>query len=253
MEFINILRVLWRRRLLVALGAAGAILIGLALAFQVSFVPPGITSRHAAVPSVASARVLIDAPGQRAIDLGSELAATIALRAVLLADLLMTDEMHAAIARDAGMKPRQIAVLGPSAGPPPLPITTAVLSADAARVQRERYVLELLADGQDPIVSIRATGLNPVGGARLVDAAAKGLQDVLASGRRVDGRSLRTQRLGPVTVRKVAVESRRPLALVAATIAFAFWCVAIVVLPALLRLRHFSLVPAGAPRAGGPR
>lgn len=245
MEFIGILRVLWRRRLLVALGAAFAVLVGLALAFRVSLLPPGVQSK-AAPSTVASARVLISAPGDRAIDLESEVAETIALRAQLLADLLMTDEMHAALARDARLKPQQFAVLGPSAGPPPIQVTTAVLSADAARVQRERYVLELLTDGQDPIVSIRATGLDPVGGARLVGAAAKGLEDIVARGRRVNGRSLSAQRLGPVTVRELPLESRKALALAAAMVIFACWCVAIVTLPALLALRHLSLAPERA-------
>jgi hypothetical protein len=251
MEFVNILRVVWHHRLLVALGAAGAMLVWLMLAFTVSFMPPKIESRAVAPSTVASARVLINASGDRASDLDSELAQTIALRARLLADLLMTDEMHATMARDAGMPPQQFAVLGPSTGEPPTPVTTAVRSADAARVPREKYEMELRVDGDDPIVSIRVTGLDPAGEVRLVDAAAKGLEEIIAGGRRVYDRPLSAERLGPAVVRTLSSESRMPLALAAGAALFALWCAAIILVPALFALRGFSLTPPAPPRVGG--
>jgi hypothetical protein len=243
MEFVGILRVLSRRRLLVSLGGLCAVLLGLMLAFH---------GGAAAETTIASTRVLIDAPGDRAIDLGSEVSDTLALRAALLADLVTTDEAHAQIAQYAGMPRRRFAILGPSAGPPPLPITTAVKTADAARVPHEPYVLALLADGDSPIISITATGFHPAGEARLVAAAARSLDDIVARGRLVARRSLTTQRLGPVTVKQLPRKSRAPLALAAAAVAFALWCGMLVILPALFRLRHLTLTAETTPRAEGP-
>jgi len=243
MEFIGILRVLSRRRLLVSVGALCAVLLGLVLALH-----GGAT----AVTTIASTRVLVDAPGDRAIDLGSEVSDTLALRAQLLADLLTTDAAHAQIAQYAGMPRSQFAILGPSAGPPPLPITTAVKTADAARVPREPYVLAALADGDSPIISITATGFDPAGEARLVAGAAKSLESIVAGGGLEARRSLTTQRLGPVTVKQLPGKSRAPLALAGAVVAFALWCGMLVILPALFRVRHLTLTAETTPRAEGP-
>ena len=68
MEFVTILRELWRQRALVLAGAALAIALGLMTAYKVSLAPPKLESRQYRV-GVASARMLIDTPDSQVVDL----------------------------------------------------------------------------------------------------------------------------------------------------------------------------------------
>jgi hypothetical protein len=251
MEFISILRLLARHRLLVCISAAAAMLVGLLLAFEVSFWPPGIKSREAAATTTASALVLIGSPRNPAVDLDSQVAETLPLRAQLLAELLTTKAQHVRIAQTAGLRPQELAVLGPSSGPPPLPMTLAVRAADAARVPLEPFVLQLLANGQIPIITIKVTGFDGAAEERLTSAAAKSLQDIVAN-RRSIGRRLTAEQLGSVSVVTKPPKSRTLLGIAAAALVFLLLCGAIVVLPAVGRLSAGKAHVGSFPRAERP-
>ena len=104
MEAVTILRELWRRRLLVAAVAFAAVLVGFLLSYRVGLPPE---PRQYKV-GVATARVLVDTPQSQVIKVDPKGSDTLGLRASVLANLMVEGEARAAIARRAGLKPRQL-------------------------------------------------------------------------------------------------------------------------------------------------
>jgi hypothetical protein len=233
MEIVSILRALGRHRLLVAAGVFGAVFIGLVLAYQVSLFPPKLVSRqHPA--GVATARVLLAARTESTFDLESKVTETLGARAFVLADLLATDVSRAQIARTAGLEPGQVAVMGPSMGPPKLEIPLAVDAAEAAATGSEPYMLNVTATGNDPIVSIRATGPNAAAAARVADAASSGLDELIAS-KSVGTPDFVVERLGPAVGKTVIVGPQHAVAVMVVLVLLSLWCAAIVVVAGLAR------------------
>jgi hypothetical protein len=244
MELVNILGVLVRHRLLVGAGACLGALIGLLTLYGVSLSPPGLVSRDQ-IGSTAVARVLVDAPRSVSVNAESEQAGTLAMRAMLLADLMSADPSRAAIARAAGVPARDLLVTGPAVGPPPAMTPLAGLAGVAAANTSRTSSLRLSSDGQLPIIWIDAVAPDPVRAKRLVDAAATTLAAVAASRGAPRPSGVVVKRLGPTGAAPVVRGPRKAFALVAAVVVFSLWCSALV-LASSLRWRV-------AARATGPR
>lgn len=109
MSFIWSLRELWRLRLLVALGALLAIVVGLSVAYHISL-PMTLHSRQYHV-GIASTNALIDTSNSQVVDLGDGMtntAGSLPGRAMLLARLLAAPPLKDEIARRAGVPPRML-------------------------------------------------------------------------------------------------------------------------------------------------
>jgi hypothetical protein len=233
MEPVTILRELWRRRALVALAALVAVLIGLAVAYTVTFPPE---SRRAEV-GIASGRILVDTPDSQVIDVQPKGSGTLGIRAGVVANLMTEGDVKAAIAQRAGLRPGQLragvkvegqlpALLSEASGDPGahLLITSPATNPDGTPL---------------PMVDIEAQAPAPEGAARLADAAVSGLNDYLdtkAAGEDVpDAERLQVTGLGAPAIHR---ETRGPSRLVAAAVgifAFLLGCVAILVAGQLSR------------------
>jgi hypothetical protein len=228
MEIVSILWVLRRHRLLVAAGVALTVLVGLVMAYQVSFLPPSLASKQR-TSGVATARVIIAARTQPAFDLESEITDTLGTRAALLADLLSNDDVRARIARGAGLKPDEVAVLTPAWGPPIIDIALPVSATEAASLAHEPYVLSVTSAGNIPIIALRATGPDPVRAAKVANAGIAAIGELIAN--RSPGRpNIVVERLGPAQARTIVTGPKKAIAIAAAIVLFAVWCTGIVFL-----------------------
>jgi hypothetical protein len=233
MEAVTILRELWRRRILVGGVALASILIGLAIAYKVSFPPE---SRKFEV-GVATGRILVDTPDSQVVDVQPKGSGTLGIRAGVLANVMTEGDVKAAIARRAGLRPNQLRAGVKVQGE--LPAVLASASGDAsAHLLITSPVTN--PDGTPlPMIDLEAQAPGTGVAARLADAAVTGLNDYLdskASGENVpDGKRLQVTGFGAPEVR---AETRGPSRLVAFGVViflFSLGCVAILVVFPLVR------------------
>lgn len=111
MELARILKTLWQRRRLVALGAVVAALASMLSVYTVSLVPPGLTPRTN-VFATASTQLLVDAPNSAFADLENEMT-PLETRASVFARFLATPAAIELIAKDAGVPADEIEAAGP--------------------------------------------------------------------------------------------------------------------------------------------
>jgi hypothetical protein len=234
MELVNILGVLARHRRLVGAGACLGALIGILSLYGISLSPPGLVSRDQ-IAGTAVARVLVDAPHSVSVNAESEQADTLAMRAILLADLMSADPSRAAIARAAGIPARDLLVTGPAVGPPPAMSPLAGRAAVAAATTSQTSSLRLSSDGELPIIWIDAAAPDALRARRLVDAAATTLAAVAASRGAPRPSGVVVERLGPTGAAPVVRGPRKAFALIAAVVVFSLWCSALVLASSLRR------------------
>lgn len=261
MGAVAILRSLWQRRLLVAVGVAFAIAVGIMLTYRVGVgVPPSLESRQYDV-GIASAEVLVDSPNSQVIDLGGSAAradiASLSVRARLLADLLATNPLKHRIARRAGVTPQLLVALPPStemvveAGP--------LESASTDRTSDPRaHVLSLRVHEELPIIGIDSQAPDEQLAARIADAAVAELGLYLENAASAtDVPSSRQIVVEPLGRAGSSTSGRGPgatLAVIAGFLAFVLWCAGILVVSGLVRgLRQpIAEPPADAPAAPEP-
>lgn len=226
MGFVALLRVLWRRRVLVAIGALIAIALG-ALALRQQPPPPS-SSSHTEVfidtpqSLVASAR----APGSR----------TIYPRARLVAALLADDEAKAEIAHRAGLEPSELAVAGPGAAAEPLAITPLAEQAVEVAKPLAPYLVSVEVTPGLPIVSVDAHAPTRDAAVALGEAAVAVLPEV-AHASPGGGNSVSVHRLGRAVVTTTAPGAGKTK-LVAAFLFFCVWCLACIAFDRIARARR---------------
>lgn len=236
MEVVIFLRLLWRQRIKVAVGAAAAVATAVALG-----------GTPVASSGLAATRVLIDTPRSSLIATYSRGMDTLAWRASLLSILLGTEPARAQLARETGIPVTQIAVIDQELTAPPNPVVLPVAAVDAASATNEPYVLTLNAIDA-PIVALTASGPDRAGAARLVDAAVHALKAGASPQTTPRLQGLSITQIDPVTANEIAGgASRRAMALIAFVV-FCLWCVGVAVL-ALRRSNHRPRRLLG--RAGG--
>ncbi|MDP8910133.1 MAG: hypothetical protein M3N47_13695 [Chloroflexota bacterium] len=233
MEYIGILRVLLRQRILVGLGIIGAVLVAIAINNQ-ALPLPGPLSTETRPTSAASARLLVDARTEPSLDLESTVAETLGLRAGLLADLLTTHSAQREVARAAGVAPQDLTIIGPAMDLPPVKVPLAVAATAAALETTSAYVVRLSTDLRIPIITISASAADARSAVRVADAARRTLEAIVAGRRtRVAGLSVRS--LGPINF-ETTVDAPNPLVGPAvALVLLAIWLGAIIVLCGLAR------------------
>jgi hypothetical protein len=249
MELVAILRALWRRRVLCALGFVVSAAVGVLVAFHVSLSPPGLESRQHVAGS-ASVRVLVDTADSqlvRAEVLGAE---TLTTRAKLLANLLADEPVKAQIARDIGVAANRIAVIVPYASPPLVENRLSVSAAAAAAATPEPLVVAVGMEEELPIVSLDITAPDGATARRLARASVAALSAVATAG---SGRHPSALVASPIAPPRVEQETRGPapvIAPLAIVVIFGLWCVALLLVSgAWQRWRRRRLPRA----AGGPQ
>jgi hypothetical protein len=239
-ELIGALRMLRRRRVLVALGVLAAVAAGLAVERRLDS-----GAAAAQEPMVAETRLFVDTPTPLAVDVEAD-TETIGAHAALLADLMAAEPQVRAIARGAGVAVGDLAVLRP------------VLTAPAERGQlAERtaeappsrpYTLKVTASVALPIVSLEAGAPDADVAARLAQAGTEALESLAAAKGPTPGRRLVVEPLEPVTVAEPEAGGAPAslLGLAAAFVTFVVWCVAVVLAGGVVRgLRRPAAARAG--------
>lgn len=233
MDAVTILRELWRRRVLVALVAFAALLVGFLLAYRVGLPPE---PRKYEV-GVATARVLVDTPQSQVIKVDPKGSDTLGLRANVLANLMVEGEAKAAIARRAGLKPKKLKAVSTSAaaaeesGTDPQPVSTEFPDDPDVHMIRTRVIAN--PDGEQlPIIETDVQAPDEASAAKLANATIAGLTDYLdtraAADEDVQERSrLRVSGLGSAQAVVSARGPGRGVAAAAAIFLFLAGCAAI--------------------------
>ena len=233
MELLAIPRVLWERRIVVALGMVLAVAVGL------------IAGRHggaAGGTALGSTRMILDTPDSQLVEAAPNGATKLPQRAALLADAVSTAAGTALVAHAAGVPVAQLAVLGPAATTSVPQVSTPLVTAitAGATAPRSPYVVDLLADNMTPIISVAAYAPDRSRAGRLAAAAAGVLRSLLVKddGSRTHGFVLDT--FAPVRTRQMPAASshRRILMAAGALVVFVFWCACVAIATAATGRRH---------------
>ena len=241
MEAVNTLRELWRRRVLVALVAFAAALVGFLLAYRIGLPPEPRTYEV----GVATARVLVDTPQSQVIKVDPKGSDSLGLRASVLANLMVEGDAKAAIAQRAGVKPNKLKAVSEStttlddSGGAPEPVSTKVPNDPDIHLIRTRVITN--PDGEQlPIIETHVRAPDAASATRLANATITGLTDYLdkraAADEEVEERKrLRVSGLGSAQATTIARGPGQVVAVAAAIFLFVAGCGAILIGSALAR------------------
>jgi capsular polysaccharide biosynthesis protein len=233
MELVNILRQLWRWRLLVLAAGALAIACGILASYKVTL-PSHLESRQYKV-GLGSVNVLIDTPDSQVIDLDPKGADAVGTRANLLANLIATSPIKSAIAARVHMPASQLTFVTPSAGGVTTPL------ADDASVQNKRNesIISIRTATDLPVISVDTQAADAETAGRLANGAVLGLRDYLtsvaATQKVPEARQLVLRQLGAAQVGTAVRGPRRLIGILVILFVFALGCVAIVVVSGVVR------------------
>jgi hypothetical protein len=242
MELVDIARVLWRRRIVVAIGLLVALAVG-GLAADGRLAVPGASP--APKPRSASVRVLIDTATSQLVTPDPRSADTVVARSVLVADLMASDPARADIARRAGIKPDELAVMGPGVTVPTIPTKLSERTATALEGAPEPYAVTLYAEGEVPIVAIDARAPGAQEAQELARAATATMASLTRPPKADMKRGFVAQPLGPPVLAKAKRASGPAAFAIAAFLAtLGIWCGCVVLASGLMPAPRRSRVLA---------
>lgn len=262
MDLIEVLRLLWRRRLLVAIGAGIAIVAAILVAFEVHLKgSPRIESRQYDV-GVASASVLVDSQSSQVVDLGGEGdqagldVTSLASRARLLATLISTRPLKDQIAAAAGIPSHRlighVAAAQPDVAPAPVTTGTTVSADDP-----EANIMTLQTAETLPIITINTQAANEAVAESLatltVGELTRYMKSVAAGNQVPSARQLVVTPLGPATSTTIEKGPRRLWAVVVFWSVVAAWCAGIVMITSVARTWRDSARVEALQAESGPR
>jgi hypothetical protein len=161
MELLSLIRLLWRRRLVLAAGVALAVVAAVGLGG-----PPPRSS------GLAWTRVALDTPSSELVDSAPSGYDTLPWRASLLSHLMATDATQRALAQRLGVRQDRVAVVDSNLAVPEVPDMVAKKAADASVPTGAAYVVTVgTNDPALPVISIQAAAPSPSGATRLAQAA----------------------------------------------------------------------------------
>jgi hypothetical protein len=272
MSAVSVLRELWSRRLLVAVGLAFALIVATLMAFSVKpGLPPDFDSRQYNV-GIASASVLIDSPSSQVADLGGGSqtgpqadVTSLSARARLLANLMSTSPLKDRIADRARIPPNTLIARAPvpeGIVQKPTPLSTgSTISADDPRAN----ILTITVNETLPILAADSQAPTAAQAARISSAAVaelpRYLKSVASTDRVPNAQLLVVKPLGTARYTTVQRGPRRLYAAAAAIVLFGLWCVGILFVTGFARAwRQASdaesrgeLPPSGLERRAPPR
>jgi hypothetical protein len=244
MDLLIVAQLLVRRRIALALGAVLAVAIGA----LVSGILPGLRQTAKPTTSGAVASVLVDTPRSLTGSAEARGADTIIARTASLADMLTDDQARADVARTAGVPVSQVAMFGPSDGPPPVVDELAERATVASATTAAKYTILLSSGGATSILHISVGAPEPRVAARLAAATVAELQQRTAAPR-IKGTGVKVEPLGATRMLELGGGggSHRRLAVIAVVMFCAFWCASVVIVSGLVRL--WRSLGASAPQA----
>ena len=238
MEVLPILRLMWRRRFPLAVGAV----VALALLIGMGGTTPVTTKAAVAWTSVA-----LDTQQSQLVDIAPSGGSTLAWRAALLGDLMMTSQTSADIARRMGVPSDQVQVTDSDLSLPLVPTAMANAAANAATDPTAPYMLSVFTkDDTLPVISINATAATPPGATALANAAVAELQisrfgrgglqiEIVTGTKGLELQPLVINQVSPTRVKVLTSSSLPTKALAMSFLVFVAWFAGSLIVPRLLR------------------
>ena len=243
MQFVSILRDLWRHRLIVVMGLAFALPIGILMAYSVSVgFPPQFQSRQYDA-GIGSAAVLVDSADSQIGDIGGKQTTadvvSLSQRARLIANLAATNPLKDEIAKHAGVRPDYLIASAPVEGPTvkatPLSTGSSLDENDPRAIVMKIRVAETL-----PIITAEVRAPTPAIAARVATSTAESITTYVNSVSTKDqvpaARKLVVERLGAAKSATVKRGPRALMGLAVFLLIFGLWCAGIVVAVRLARM-----------------
>lgn len=233
MELLSPLRLLARRRLVVALGVLLAAAMGAAASGYLTVGPFDSSERRSAI---ATADIQIDTWRPLAADLRAS-DATIAEQAILLAERLAADDTRSVIARAAGVPVEELVVVSSRTAIVGRSTPVARAAVEAAGSAQSRFRLTVSSTIEAPIISVVAAAPDRTKAAQLAAAAAPAVERVIASAPDTVVRRLEVEQLAPPQTAVVVSGGPKPLlGPIVALFAFLGWCWCAIVAGGVVRL-----------------
>ena len=241
MESGGILQVLWRRRLVLAVGLLLALAVAVHGLYQVTASPPGLRGR-AVSSGYALQHVLVDTPTSLVADARAWGADSIAIKAAILASLATSEVARDEIAGAIERRPDEVAVVSQSAMAPQ---TATPLSEQAVEVTRPKapYIVTLGESPTLPVLSIWAVAPDAGAAAELAAAATAALapavrRDLVAGG------GVKIEPQGSVQTGTRSIAPKPAGALLKALVLLIAWCTAVFIFDATVRRRQGQAGPS---------
>jgi hypothetical protein len=242
MEVVAVARVLWRVRILVA--------VGLVLAGGLGYkLMKGPTTRA----GVASTRVMLDTPTSQTVEANSVFGPSLAWRGGLVGDLMSSDAVRQRIARAMGIPLKSLVIQAPYMATPPIDAQLPKRALDAAAVIPEPYELAIQAVTPLPIVAIDARAPRPAEAVKLAGIAAREVK-TFATEPTTPGGQFVVEQISPVRAKEVINGPRKVMTVGVAMLFFGMWCAGITLIAGLRHRRRVisaqSRATFGHPAAG---
>ena len=239
MDVVFILRELWRRRVLVALVAVVAVLLGGLVAYSPGLPPE---TRQDQV-GVATARALVDTQSSQVVDLGASEPGTdpvsLPARAALLANLLTTSPLREQIAERAGVDPERLVTVADTPTDAPQRKTPVTTGADVEPGDPDGNTITFHTDDELAIITANVQAPTAEGAAALAASSIAVLERHLAAVGDDTGvpssRRLVVDQLGAPGAATETVGPSRVIAFGVTLILFGMGCGIIVLVSALAR------------------
>jgi hypothetical protein len=226
-EVVFVLRLLWRRRLLVVLGLVVA--VGLALKSGAGPATSGGT---------AEVRVVVDSPQSQLVTGDPRGADSLYWRATMLALLLGRDDHRRKLASATGVARDQVAVTDVVLTAPPVPASLPMSAATSANLASEPYTLTVSVDNELPIISLDASAPDRAGAVRLVQAAVRALQSGASPAYTPRLEGLSVQPVGAVVGRTIGGGPGHRKLAISVVALLLLWCTALVTGPLVRGMRR---------------
>jgi hypothetical protein len=249
MESARNLEILWRRRRLVALGAAVALLAALLSVYRVALIPPSLQSRTN-VFATASTQILVDTPRSAFADISNELE-PLENRASVFARFLTSPAAIDLTARAAHLPAAAIEAQGPYEVnlPPVQQEPTAEQRSTQIIGEGALYRLRFESNPDLPIVTVFAQAPTEAGAIDLAEAVPAGLRAYVKRIQREQRTPLERQveirTLGAATGGVVNEGADRQIAALVFIVVFVVWC--------LLLIPAHTIAQGWREPLGGPR
>lgn len=227
MEFIAVVRILWRRRRMVVVGLFVACLLA-------------VVGARSAVPATgaAEAGVVVDTTRSQLVSDAPKGADTLWWRATLLAMLLGSESERQRMAQESGIPGNHLIVNDVELMAPTIPASLPSAATTAANATAADYTLTVKTDNVLPIISIAVSAPDKAAAGRLAAAAVHALQADGQPGDTEELQGLSIEPVGPVKAKVIPGGSGHMKMAMAAAFLFCLWCAGLLAGPLLRGARR---------------
>jgi capsular polysaccharide biosynthesis protein len=210
MEFAEILRVLWARKLATLAVVLAAVAAAATVRLVVSSVPTG----------AATVQILVDSPDSALANLSQE-TVPLTTRASVFAQVMTSAAVLEDIAHAAGVPARQLTAQGPYSGPGQTldTVTPSEARGNQLLAEQAKYKLTFVAQTSEPVVTASVQGPNAAAAARVAANIYPGVQQYVSQLQQQSGtpppHRVTIRQLGPPQAAAVNSSARSKLVIAA--------------------------------------